>query len=290
MINVDTLTLESFIAVAETGSFTKASERIHRTQSAVSQQIAKLEMNLRKCLFVRGKNFSLTPDGEIFYGYAKQICKLHKQAVERFKEPELEGQVRFGLPEDFASIFLADVLVDFVNIHSQILLNIECDLTLNLFDRFKKNEFDMVLIKMCKPEDFPNGVDVWSEKLEWVGNKFFFNSFEKQKPIPLVLSPQPCLYRSRATNALEDKFMKWRLVFSSTSYTSKIAAVKAGLGITALPKSMIPSQLTVLNNDLLPTLSDTHVSLLKHDNTNLAVASFEEFILKKLRPPLTELR
>jgi DNA-binding transcriptional LysR family regulator len=288
MINFDTLTLESFIAVAETGSFTKASERINRTQSAVSQQIAKLEANLQKCLFVRGKNFSLTVDGEIFYGYATQICKLHRQATERFKEPEPIGQVRFGLPEDFASTFLSDILVDFVNIHPQILLNIECDLTLNLFDRFKKNEFDMVLIKMCKPEDFPNGLDVWSENLEWVGNKNYFNSFDNQKEIPLVLSPQPCIYRSIAINALENQFIKWRLVFSSTSYTSKIAAVKAGLGITVLPKSMIPSSLKLLNNYFLPNLCNTHVSILKHNKNNFAVNSFEEFILKKLRPPLTE--
>jgi DNA-binding transcriptional LysR family regulator len=274
MINFDTLTLESFIAVAETGSFTKASERINRTQSAVSQQIAKLEANLQKCLFVRGKNFSLTVDGEIFYGYATQICKLHRQATERFKEPEPIGQVRFGLPEDFASTFLSDILVDFVNIHPQILLNIECDLTLNLFDRFKKNEFDMVLIKMCKPEDFPNGLDVWSENLEWVGNKNYFNSFDNQKEIHLVLSPQPCIYRSRAITALEDQFIKWRLVFSSTSYTSKIAAVKAGLGITVLPKSMIPSSLKLLNNHFLPNLCNTHVSLLKHNKNNFAVNSF----------------
>lgn len=283
MMSFDPLTLNCFIAVADTGSFTKASQRINRTQSAVSQQIAKLEATLGKSLFVRGKNLSLTPDGEIFYPYATQITGLYRQSLERFKEPELEGQVRFGLPEDFATIFLADVLVDFVHIHPGILLNIECDLTLNLFDRFRKNEFDMVLIKMSKPEDFPNGVDVWSEKLEWVGNKNFFASFDNQKPLPLVLSPQPCLYRSRAINALEGQFIKWQLVFSSTSYNTKIAAVKAGLGVTVLPQSMIPKQLSILDNNILPRLSDTHVSLLKHNKHNLAVASFEDFILKKLQ-------
>lgn len=279
----DPLLLNCFIAVADTQSFTKASQRINRTQSAVSQQIANLEKTIGKPLFVRGKNLSLTPDGEIFYPYATQISGLYRQALERFKEPELQGQVRFGLPEDFATIFLADVLVDFVHIHPGILLNIECDLTLNLFDRFRKKEFDMVLIKMSKPEDFPNGLDVWSEKLEWVANKKFFASFDREKPLPLILSPQPCLYRSRAINALEGEFIKWQLVFSSTSYNSKIAAVKAGLGITVLPQSMIPRQLDILDGDILPRLSDAHVSLLKHTKNNPAVASFEQFILKKLQ-------
>ena len=282
-MSFDPLTLNCFIAVADTHSFTKASQRMNRTQSAVSQQIAKLESIIGRPLFVRGKNLSLTPDGEIFYPYATQISTLYRQALERFKEPNLEGQVRFGLPEDFASIFLADVLVDFARIHPGILLNIECDLTLNLFERFRKNEFDMVLIKMSKPEDFPNGVDVWSEKLEWVGNKNFFTSFDAQRPLPLVLSPQPCLYRARAINGLEDNLIKWQLVFSSTSFNTKIAAVQAGLGVTVFPQSMIPKQLAILDNKILPPLSDTHVSLLKHNKNNPAVVSFEDFILKKLQ-------
>jgi DNA-binding transcriptional LysR family regulator len=283
MMSFDALTLNCFIAVADTGSFTKASHRINRTQSAVSQQIAKLETIIGRPLFVRGKNLSLTPDGEIFYPYATQISTLYRQALERFKQPDLQGQVRFGLPEDFATIFLTDVLVDFAHIHPGILLNIECDLTLNLFDRFRKNEFDMVLIKMSKPEDFPNGVDVWSQKLEWVGNKNFFTSFDDQRPLPLVLSPQPCLYRARAINALEDNLIKWQLVFSSTSYNTKIAAVQAGLGVTVLPQSMIPKPLAILDNKILPPLSDTHVSLLKHNKNNPAILSFEDFILKKLQ-------
>lgn len=282
-MSFDTLTVNCFLAVADTGSFTKASQRINRTQSAVSQQIAKLETIIGSPLFVRGKNLSLTPDGELFYPYATQISNLYRQALERFKQPDLQGQVRFGLPEDFATIFLTDVLVDFAHIHPGILLNIECDLTLNLFDRFRKNEFDMVLIKMSKPEDFPNGVDVWSEKLEWVGNKNFFTTFDDQRPLPLVLSPQPCLYRARAINALEDNLIKWQLVFSSTSYNTKIAAVQAGLGVTVLPQSMIPKPLGILDNKILPPLSDTHVSLLKHNKNNPAVVSFEDFILKKLQ-------
>lgn len=282
-MSLDALTLNCFIAAADTGSFTKASHRINRTQSAVSQQIAKLETIIGRTLFVRGKNLSLTPDGELFYPYATQISTLYRQAFERFKQPDLQGQVRFGLPEDFATIFLTDVLVDFAHIHPGILLNIECDLTLNLFDRFRKNEFDMVLIKMSKPEDFPNGVEVWSEKLQWVGNKNFFTSFDDQKPLPLVLSPRPCLYRARAIKGLEDNLIKWQLVFSSTSYNTKIAAVQAGLGVTVLPQSMIPKQLRILDYAILPPLSDTHVSLLKHHKNNPAVVSFEDFILKKLQ-------
>ena len=163
-------------------------------------------------------------------------------------------------------------------------INIEFDLTINLFERFKKNEFDMVLVKMSMPEDFPNGIDVWSEKLEWVGDKNLLSTFYgNQKPLPLVLSPQPCVYRSRAISALENANIKWQVVFSSPSYNGTIAAVKAGLGITILPKIMIPNQLQTLNHTILPVLSDTHISLLKRNKINVAIASFEEFVLEKLK-------
>lgn len=283
-MSFDALTLECFLAVADTGSFTRAAEKVGRTQSAVSQQMAKLEAQLSKELFVRGKKFTLTPDGEILLGYAKQIIKLQREAIDRFREPELEGEVRFGLPEDFASVFLSDVLTEFSRLHPRILLNIECDLTLNLFERFKKKEFDLVLVKMSRPEDFPNGINVWSENLEWVGNKDFFDQ-AGDHPIPLVLSPQPCVYRSRAINSLEKSKKKWRIVFSSHSFASTVSAVKAELGVTVFPRNMVPAGLDIIGkHKSAPSLEDTHISLLKHDNKNIAIRSFEDFVISSLQP------
>jgi len=280
----DALTLECFIAVAETGSFTRAAHKVHRTQSAVSQQITKLEAQIGKPLFLRTRHLSLTHDGDILLTYAKKIVQLNRDAVDRFKNPELQGEVRFGLPEDFASVFLSDVLTEFASLHSRIMLNVECDLTLNLFARFKKKEFDLVLVKMNRPEDFPNGMDVWSETLEWIGNKNVYE-FDMGQPIPLVLSPQPCVYRARAIQSLETMNRRWRIVFSSHSYAGTIAAVKAGMGITVLPRNMVPNDLQIIRTHKdLPNLDDTHISLLKHHDRNMAVNSFEKFVLEKLKP------
>ncbi len=175
------------------------------------------------------------------------------------------------------------MLADFIRIHPRILLNIECDLTLNLFHRFQKKEFDLVLVKMNQPEDFPNGLDVWSEPLEWVGSS---SSLDPSKPLPLVLSPHPCVYRASAFRALEEAGRKWRLVFSSPSYTGTLAAVQAGMGITVLPRNMIPKKLQAIKLDSLPALENIHVSLLKHSVENAAIHSLEEFVLRKLKPNL----
>jgi len=279
-MSLDSITLQCFIAVAETGSFTRAAERVARTQSAVSQQIARLEQLLGKPLLLRGKALALTAEGEIFLGYARRIFALQHEAMDRFKEPELEGEVRFGLPEDFASVFLSDVLADFARMHPRILLNVECDLTLNLLERFRAQKFDLVLVKMSRPEDLPNGLDVWSEPLEWVGDESLVDA---ARPVPLVLSPQPCVYRAGALDALDAAGRSWRLAFSSPSYAGTIAAVKAGMGLTVLPRNMIPPGCPSAAGKGLPVLTDTHVSLLKHSARNPAVDSLEQFVLQKLR-------
>ena len=279
---MDEFTLRCFLAVVEIGSFTGAALKVKRTQSAITQQMSGLERILGKKIFERGKKMTLTKDGEIFLPYANRILALHLEVMDRFKHPELQGEISFGLPEDFAAMFLSDVLSDFSRLHPRILLKVECDLTLNLFDRFKKKAFHMVLVKMSRPEDFPNGVEVWSEPLEWIGKKEYVASLDRNIPVPLVLSPEPCVYRASALRALEKGGIKWRIAFTSHSYTGIIAAVNAGMGITALPRTMIPDTLGVIREEFLPALPDIHVSLLKQKDKNECLESLEDFLLRKL--------
>lgn len=277
---MDNFAIECFLAVAETLSFTKGANRVRRSQSAVTQQINKLEHQVQKKLFVRGKKIHLTQDGKCLLPYAQQLFRLNKEIVDVFTKPELKGEINFGLPEDFAANFLSEVLVYFSRIHPRIQLNVECDLTVNLFERFKDKEFDIVLVKMRRPEDFPYGVDVWKESLEWVGSCSCISS---ESPLPLILSPKPCIYRASALEALETINKNWRIAFSSTSFLSNIAAVKAGIGLSLLPRLMIPEGIEILDEAFLPPLPDIHVSLLKQQSSNPSINSLESFILDQLR-------
>jgi DNA-binding transcriptional LysR family regulator len=281
-MNIDALTLKMFIATAETGSFTKAANKVFRTQSALSQRIAQLELSIGKQLIVRDKKLLLTNEGEIFLKYAKEMVRLEREMFEYFKAPEIAGEVKFGLPEDFVAVFMQNILQDFTEIHPFVAVNVECDLTLNLFERFKQGEFDLVLVKMKSLDDLKtHSFDIWTEKLVWVGPSNFFLSSDKA--IPLVLSPKPCVYRSTTTKALDEQSLPWRIAFSSQSYAGKIAAIKSGLGITVLPKNMIPDELSIINSSLLPDLPDTHVSMLKRNQDHPAILSFERFVLERLR-------
>ncbi len=164
---VDSLQLKSFIAIAETGSFGKAARTVSRTQSALSLQIKKLEDQLGCQLFDRGgRKVTLTPEGEIFLGYARQMKQLQWEVFSRLREPDVEGEIRFGTPEDFATHYLPDVLARFRKHHPRVQLNVSCDLTLNLLEQFQQGQFDVILVKR-DPQSVKGGTKVWREPLVW---------------------------------------------------------------------------------------------------------------------------
>lgn len=282
-MNLDTVALQCFIAVAETLNFTKSAKMVGRTQSAVSQQIAKLEYLIGKELIIRGKDPSLTLDGEIFLNYARKIYTLHRELFDRFKEPEIKGDIHFGLPEDFASMILSDVLVEFSRQHPRVILNVECDLTLNLMKDFETNKYDLILIKNNFNAYAHFGNIISTESVEWVGNLKRLKELSPTSTIPLVLSPSPCVYREDVIQALENAEIPWNLTYSSPSYSGKMAAVRAGLGITAIQKSMIPHDLQILKDTFLPKLHDIQISILKSESMSKAVESLNYFLIKKLR-------
>lgn len=280
---MDIFSLQCFVAVADTASFTKAAIRMKRTQSAMTQQICNLEKQLQARLIDRGKKVSLTHEGDVFLPYALRMLAIHHEIMDRFRHPELDGEVRVGIPEDFADRFLADVLADFSRIHPRIFLNVQCGLSLNLYEQFKNKMLDLVLVKMTSPEDFPFGVEIWAEPLVWVGKEGMIYKQNAGMPLPLVLAPEPCVYRSRAIAALEEKGIRSRIVYSSPSYAGIIAAVRANMGVTVLPITMIPQKLIRID-DLLPSLPDIHVSLIRQNSKQSpAIDSLIEFLLGKLK-------
>lgn len=281
---MDIFSLECFIAVADTGSFTKAGIKMKRTQSAMTQQISNLEKQLETRLIDRDKKkVGLTTDGEVFLPYALRMLAIHHEVMDRFKNPELDGEVRVGIPEDFADRFLADVLADFSRLHPRIFLNVQCGLSLNLYEQFKNKMLDLVLVKMTSPEHFPFGVEIWTEPLVWVGKEGMIYKKNLETPLPLVLAPEPCVYRSRAIVALEQHGIRSRIVYSSASYAGIIAAVRANMGVTVLPITMIPPKLVKIDN-VFPSLPDIHVSLVKQNNkTGPAIDSLIEFLLSRLK-------
>ena len=254
--------LRSFATVAEERSFTRAGERLGRTQSTISLQVKRLEEQLGGSLFTRNpRSLKLTADGERLLGPARELLRLNDKTVAQLVEPEVAGSVRLGVPEDFATAHLPQVLAAFADAHPLVELEVTCDLTLHLLEQFRRGRFDLVIVKR-EPSEPLAGVQVWREPLLWVSREGFpLREFET---LPLVVSPEPCVYRKRATMALDSVARQWRVAYTSTSLAGAQAAVAAGLGITVLPRDLIPAGLAPLPEDQqLPQLYDAEVALMK---------------------------
>ncbi len=279
--------LRTFVAVAEAGSLSRAGERLRLAQPTVSLQIKRLEDVLGCRLLERTpRSLRLTGEGETLLGYGRRILALCEEALATLAEPEVTGLVRLGTPEDFATTHLPMVLAAFRRSHPNVALEVTTDLTLNLIERFRAGEFDVVLIKR-EPLGPSEGVRVWRESLVWARNKNAPDPFaDAQSPLSLVVSPHPCVYRRRAMRALDGAGRKWRVAYTSTSLAGAQAAVRAGLGICVLPKDMVPPDFVVMDEGSgAPDLSDTEVALMRAASLDRPGTRLADHIVHALERP-----
>jgi DNA-binding transcriptional LysR family regulator len=277
--NIDIDSLRTFVAIAEAGSFTRGGENVYRNQSTVSLQIKRLEQAVGVSLFERTtRRVRLTPQGEAALVYARDILKLNDDLLAKVGAPQLTGTIRLGAPEDFATTHLPQALARFAKAFPLVQLDVTCDLTLNLIQRFEAGAFDIVLIKR-EPGAFRDAMRVWREPLVWVAAS---KQAAKDQRLPLVLAPPPCVYRKRAAAALDAAERPWRQVYSCASLAGIHAAVRAGLGLTVLPRGMTPADLTVLDDVELPDLPDTEIAMMQREGLSAPSAKLAEHIVRSL--------
>ena len=273
--------LRCFVTIAEIGSFTRAGERLGRTQSTISLQVKRLEEQLGRSVFTRtARALSLTPEGERLLGPARQLLRLNDATLAELFEPDIAGAVRLGVPEDFATAHLPAVLAQFTEAHPRVELEVTCDFTLNLQEKFSAGEFDLVLVKR-EPSAPLEGTRVWREPLVWVARDR--QCMEDIDTVPLVVSPEPCVYRKRATDTLKAIGRRWRVAYVSPSLAGCQSAVGAGLGITVLPREMVPPYLTPITGDPgLPALHDTEIALIEAPGISQTAARLGQHIVAAL--------
>jgi DNA-binding transcriptional LysR family regulator len=279
MHDVDTQLLRTFVSLAETRSFSRTAGRVGRSQSAVSGQLAKLETALGVRLVARDtRNVALTPEGERLLPDARTMVAQADAMLARFRTPNLAGLVRFGSPEDFASFYLPDILGVFATAHPAVELHVTCQLTLPLISEFEAGEQDVIVVKQDPARLNPGARALWRERLVWVSSPGFKAD---TRPMPLVLSPSPCVYRARATDALQAAGWDWHGVYTSPSFAGAIAAVRAGLGATVMPEAMVPPGLIV--QDGWPALAEAEIALLTHPRAAAAVQALAAFVVERVR-------
>ncbi|MDQ0391567.1 LysR substrate-binding domain-containing protein [Labrys monachus] len=264
--------LRTFIAIAETGSFTRAAEMVFKTQSAVSMQMKRLEERVGKAIFERdGRSSRLTEDGEKLLDYARRIVKLNMDAIGAFADTELTGRVRLGVPDDYADRYLPDIMTRFSQANPRVEVTIVCEPTPMLVERIQAGDLDLAIITHVEhkgPAEF-----VRYERLLWVTSSL--HSIQNEATLPLALGRASCCWRQVAVERLEAQNRPYRVLYSSWNSTAVGAMVLAGLAVSVLPESAVRPGMRVLGPiDGFPPLPSCKIGLLRNwrEQTSLADA------------------
>lgn len=235
--SLDTDLLRTFVAIVDNGSFTQAARLVHRTQSAVSMQVKKLEEAVGKSLFQRdGRSVSLTAEGELLLHYARRILRLHEEAIATFTQPEMVGTVRIGTPDDYAARFLPGVLAAFARSYPRVQVAVRCEPSRNLTVALEKDELDLALVT-CHPGTESGEILRW-ERAVWATSERHCS--HEEDPVPLAVFDETCVFRIWAQKALDGVGKSYRIAYSSPSISGILAAVTAGLATTVLARSILP--------------------------------------------------
>jgi DNA-binding transcriptional LysR family regulator len=278
--NLPTELLRTFVAIADTGNFSLAADQVHRTQSAVSMQIKRLEKLVDKPLLKRdSRHSSLTADGLTLLNYARRILKLNEEAVSLLTRPELSGWVRIGLPDDYATRFLPDILAGFSRTHPRVQVEVTCEPSVQLRKRMKKQELDIAMTTSSGPDEGDTTL-LSREAVVWATSEQHLP--HEESPLPLALFPEDCYFRTWAIDALEKADIDYRVAYTSPSIMGIQAAVAAGLAVTAISQSIIPPGMRQLRpEEGLPLLPNVYFLLHRNPSTNNCVVdSLTEHIAK----------
>ncbi|MGN6573628.1 MAG: LysR substrate-binding domain-containing protein [Pseudolabrys sp.] len=260
--------LRSFVSVVDAGGFTRAGERVHRTQSTVSQQIRRLEESVGRPLLVRdGKRATPTEEGERLLTYARRILALAQEARDVVARPVIDGVVRLGIPEDFAAYRLPEILSDFARSRPSLRLDVRSGLSVTLQAALARGELDVVLYKRNIGEG--GGSVGWPERLQWVTSRKHPVDMQRD-PIPIAVAEHGCLYRNRLIHALEAAGRTWHIAYTSPNLSGIQAAASVGLGVAILPDVAIMPEHRIVDARDFPPITNTEIAIAIADNATPA--------------------
>jgi DNA-binding transcriptional LysR family regulator len=253
--------LHTFITIADTGSFTKAAEEVHRTQSAVSMQMRRLEDRIGKALFEKdGRTNRLTEEGEKLLTYARRLLRLNRETLAAFDDASLEGHIRIGTPDDYADRFLPEIMARFSRSNPRVELSVMCEPTVNLIDHLKRGHLDIAIVT----HDGGKGASevVRREPLLWVTSAN--HSIHTEDVLPIAVGRSSCMWRRQACDMLDHMGREYRILFTSWSATVIIAAVLSGQAVSILPECALRPGMRILGEtDGFGALPEVRIGIIR---------------------------
>ncbi|WP_338528498.1 LysR substrate-binding domain-containing protein [Nitratireductor thuwali] len=270
--------LRTFVAIAETGSFTAAANAVFRTPSAVSMQIKKLEELLGRSVFLRdARSVSLTADGEMLLGYARRLLALNREAVSKFVMPDISGIVRLGSPDDYGERVLPSVLKRFAETHPAIAVDVTIDQSANLRKRMAARQLDITLLTCSDCADTSDVEVLMTEPIVWAGTKG--GCAHLREPLPVSLWEDGCAWRAAAVKALNEQGRDYRIAYMSAHTAGQRAAILAGLAVAPLPKTFLGGDLVELTEkDGMPKMGNYRLGMIVGPDASAPVRAAADHI------------
>ena len=280
MRHVDLDLLRTFQAVVETGSFASAAEQLGCTQPAVSLQVKRLETMFGQTLVERARPARATEPGQTILGYARRMLRLNDELLGRFDDGRRGIVLRVGIPNDFSVAMLPTALSRFAASEPGVILDLQSDLSTALLEGLRGGQYDLV-VAMTTERISDLAVKTWSERLVWIAAPDVKPSAERA--LPLICYPEGCVYRARMLKRLAEEGINWRIAMTTSSFTSIVAAVESGLGVSAFAESTAPAELAVERCRPWPDLGAVSVGLYRHpDSANGPGQRLAGYLLESL--------
>lgn len=253
--------LRSFTAIAQAGSLSRAAQRIARTQSALSQQMKRLEEIVEQPLFQRtGRGVVLTGSGERLLGHAQRMLRAHDEAMADMSGRGLSGTIRFGCPDDYAAAFLPHLLREFAVVHPHAQVEVICEPTPRLLEQLSRHALDLALISLPDGVDTPNVIR--REALVWIGSPGLDGVLSNpDEPLPLALSDSDTLDHIAACDALSKAGRAYRIAYASSNLAGLTALARSGQAFAVMTQTAVPPDLRIVTADTLPTLPSVGITV-----------------------------
>jgi len=262
--------LRSFVAICETGSFRRAAERVHKSPSAISLQVGKLEDLLNARLFDRdARHVALTDHGETLLVQARRLLGLSDETLALFHQSPLVGRLCLSAPHDLGVSLVPGLLRRLAEVHPGVVVDVRLGTSEAVRSGLATGSVNLAVFNDVGASDIP-AQDLFSEPLKWLvldGGRA-----AHQNPLPIAVADVGCAWRDAALSALQRVERPYRIAYSSDTSMGQVAAVRADLAVAALPSSLADRDLVEapVHHDF-PPLPQTHIRV-ADDGSTLARA------------------
>lgn len=238
-MDIELRLLRSFVAIHETGSVSRAAERLACTQSAMSMRLKLIETEIGAPLFLRRPGrLQPTPRGAELYARALGVLSAYDEMLSLTRSRPPRDRLRLGMPDDYASGWLPGLISDLGTAFDKLEIELVCDLSANLMAALERREIDLALVTTAAP---PARTAITVDRpLHWLTSSGWTGE------VTLAAYPDGCVFRRAMTQVLDAAGQGWRVGVQSRGQAGIFASVRSGRTVTAVAAGTGPADLTEL--------------------------------------------